>query len=130
MPGINLTLSGESDAGLANRIVPELTALTSAVLEKLPELTMVMVRFIPHELWFIDSRSLVEHGRNSFRLEITITDETCSKAQKARYQREAFDLLSTLIGNVHPHSNVHIVDCRAGAYGYGGVTQEYKYQHT
>lgn len=27
------------------------------------------------------------------------------------------------------HSNVYVIDCRASAYGDGGVTQEYRYQH-
>lgn len=129
MPGITLTLSGEEDRALARALAAEITTLTCDVLEKLPANTMVMVRFVPQDLWFIDSRSLVEHGRNSFRLEVTITDETTTKDQKARYQREAFALLSERIGNLHPHSNVHVIDCRAGAYSYGGVTQEYKYQH-
>ncbi len=90
---------------------------------------MVLVRFVPHELWFIDGRSLAEHGRNSFRLEVTITDETNTKAQKARYQREAFDLVGGILGNLHSHSNIHIIDCRAAAYGYGGVSQEYRHHN-
>lgn len=129
MPGLSLRLSGQPDTALVSRIAPELTALTSRVLEKRPELTVVTFEFVPHELWFIDNRSLVEHSRNAFRLEVTITDETNTKAQKARFQREAYDLLSELIGNLHAHSNVHIIDCRASAYGYGGLTQEYRHQH-
>ncbi|MCO6418034.1 4-oxalocrotonate tautomerase [Siccirubricoccus sp. KC 17139] len=129
MPGLTLKLSGQPDPALARRIVPALTALTCDVLEKQPAQTMVMLQFVPHELWFIENRSLAEHGRNSFRLEVTVTDETNTKAQKARYQKAAFDLLSEMIGNLHPHSNVHIIDCRASAYGYGGVTQEYRFQH-
>ena len=130
MPGITLKLSGHPDPALASRLAFELTALTCNVLEKQPEQTMVMVQFVPHELWFLDRRSLAEHGRNSFRLEVTITDETNTKAQKARYQREAYALLEEMIGNLHPHSNVHLIDCRASAYGYGGVTQEYRHQHS
>lgn len=129
MPGVTLKISGEPDPALIGRIVPEITALTCTVLDKLPEQTMVMLLFVPHEHWFIDNRSLAEHGRNSFRLEVTISDETNTKAQKARYQHEAFALLSRLIGNLHPHSNVHLIDCRPTAYGYGGVTQEYRHQH-
>jgi len=33
-----------------------------------------------------------------------------------------------MIGHIHPHYNVHIIDCRAAAYGDGGVTQKYRYQ--
>jgi len=60
---------------------------------------------------------------------VTITDETNTRLQKAAYHRAAFELLSTVIGNIHPHSNIHLIDCRAAAYGYGGLTQEYRYQH-
>lgn len=129
MPGLTLTLSGQPDPALARRLASELTALTCEVLEKRPDQTMVIVRFVPDDFWFIDGRSLGEHGRNTFRLEVTITDETNTKAQKARYHREAYALLADRIGNLHPHSNVHVVDCRASAYGYGGVTQEYRHQH-
>ncbi|WP_213940437.1 4-oxalocrotonate tautomerase [Pseudomonas sp. dw_612] len=129
MPGITLKIAGQPNAELVQRIVPPLTVLTCEVLEKRPEQTMVMVQFVPHELWFIDSRSLAELGRNSFRLEVTITDETNTKAQKARYQKEAFALLAEAIGNLHPHSNIHVIDCKASSYGYGGVSQEYKLYH-
>ncbi|WP_375453365.1 4-oxalocrotonate tautomerase family protein [uncultured Methylobacterium sp.] len=128
MPGIILKLSGEPNLDLVRRIVPQITALTCAVLEKRPEQTLVMLQFVPHDHWFIDNRSLIEHGRNSFRLEVTITDETNTKVQKARYHREVFALLSDLIGNLHQHSSVHLVDCRAATYGYGGLTQEFRHQ--
>ncbi|MFG0466223.1 4-oxalocrotonate tautomerase family protein [Pseudomonas putida] len=126
MPGITLTLSGAPDAALASRLGHELTELTARVLDKLPSQTMVIVRFIDPGLWFIDSESLECLGRNSFRLEVTITDETTTVEQKRRYQRESYDLLSQRIGNVHPHSNVHLIEVRATAYGYGGVPQAAK----
>ncbi|MDX3743250.1 4-oxalocrotonate tautomerase [Pseudomonas sp.] len=126
MPGITLTLSGAPDAALASRLSHELTELTARVLDKLPSQTMVIVRFVDPGLWFIDSESLECLGRNSFRLEVTITDETTTVEQKRRYQRESYDLLSQRIGNVHPHSNVHLIEVRATAYGYGGVPQAAK----
>ncbi|MBA6135032.1 MULTISPECIES: tautomerase family protein [Pseudomonas] len=126
MPGITLTLPGAPDAALASRLSHELTELTARVLDKQPSQTMVIVGFVDPSLWFIDSKSLESLGQNSFRLEITITDETTTVAQKRRYQRESYDLLSERIGNVHPHSNVHIIDVRATAYGYGGVPQAEK----
>ncbi|MCF4976285.1 MULTISPECIES: 4-oxalocrotonate tautomerase [Pseudomonas] len=127
MPAISLTISGHSNPKLVRSIIPKLTAMTCGVLDKRPEQTLVMVQFLPHELWFISKRSLSDYGRNSFRLEFTITDETNTKTQKARYQQEAFELLASEIGNVHLHSNVHVNNCRASAYGYGGMIQEYKF---
>jgi len=129
MPGILLKISGEPDPALTPRVVHEIMALTCRVLDKQPERTMVMVDYVPRENWFIAGRSLVEHEANSFRLEVTITDETNTRAQKAEFHRAAFALLCELIGNVHPHSNIHVIDCRASAYGYGGVTQEYRSHH-
>jgi 4-oxalocrotonate tautomerase len=124
MPGIVLTVSGEANGVSSQRLAEEITRLTCSVLRKEPERTMVILRHVPHDQWFIGSRSLADYGKNSFRLEVTITDETNTKAEKAAYHQAAFTLLSDLIGNLHPHSNIHVMDCRAAAYGYGGVTQE------
>jgi 4-oxalocrotonate tautomerase len=129
MPGIFIKISGQPSPELTRRIVLEITALTCELLDKEPERTTVMVDYVPHETWFIAGRSLAEHGVNAFRLEVTITDETCTRQQKADFHRAAFAALSELIGNVHPHSNIHVLDCRASAYGYGGVTQEYRSHH-
>jgi 4-oxalocrotonate tautomerase len=129
MPGITLKISGRPDQDLTRRIVPKIMALTCSLLDKEPERTMVMLQFVPHDEWYIAGKSLAELGQNAFRLEVTVTDETNTKAQKAAYHKAAFTALSELIGNVHPHSNIHIVDCRATAYGYAGLTQEYRFQH-
>jgi 4-oxalocrotonate tautomerase len=129
MPGIVLTISGEPDDGLARQIAEEITSLTCSVLHKRPEQTMVMIRHVPHRWWFIDKRPLSDWGKNSFRLEVTITRDTNTRAEKAEYHRQAFALLSRLLGDIHPHSNVNIIDCSAAGYGYGGITQEHRLQH-
>jgi 4-oxalocrotonate tautomerase len=129
MPGITLQLSGHEDPQLAHRLANALTKLTCRILDKRPEQTMVIVRFVPAELWFINGQSLQALARHSFRLEVTVTDETNTRAQKAQYHQEVYALLAETLGELHEHSNIHIIDCRAGAYGYGGVTQEFRYQH-
>ena len=58
-----------------------------------------------------------------------MTDETNTKAEKARYLEAVHRALSELIGNVHDCSYIHVIDARAAAYGYGGRTQEYRHQH-
>ncbi len=123
MPGILLTLSRRPDVELAKNLAAALGELTSEILHKELERTAVFIRHIPKELWFIAGRSLAERGMDSFRLEVTITDETNTRAEKALFQRAAFARLCEILGDVHPHSNVHIIDCRATAYGYGGKTQ-------
>lgn len=129
MPGITLKISGEPNPEFATLVTRAITALTCDVLEKRSDQSTTIIEFIPHAQWFVDARSLSEHGLNAFHLAVTVTDETNTKTQKARFLREAFELLSRLIGNLHPHSSVHVIDCRATAYGYGGLTQEYRHQH-
>lgn len=127
MPGISLTVSGHADQAHTDRLAAALAQLVCEVLDKDLERTAVIVRYVPHNHWFIAGRSLADHGRNAFRLEVTITDETNTRAQKAAFHEAAFALLSGLIGNLHPHSSIHVVDCRASAYGYGGVTQAWRH---
>lgn len=130
MPRITLTIAGFPDDSLTQQAASALAQLTSSALDKSLDATLVMISYFPRERWFIAGRSLNDWGHNGFNLEVTITDGTNTRQEKADYHRQAFDLLSALIGNVHPHSNIHVFDCRGDAYGYGGVTQEYHYQHS
>jgi len=91
--------------------------------------TMFIVRHVDNDDWFIDGKSLAEWGKNSFRLEVTVVDETCSKDQKSAYQKSIYNAMEQAIGNLHPQSNVHVIDCKAASYGYTEITQEYRYQH-
>ncbi|CAJ0772404.1 hypothetical protein R8510_02589 [Ralstonia chuxiongensis] len=61
--------------------------------------------------------------------DIKVTDETNTKAEKAQYIAEAFTAFAELLGNLHEESYIYVQDVRAAAYGYGGKTQEYRYQH-
>jgi len=124
MPGITLTVSGEADQALTSRLATAISRLTCQMLKKELDRTAVLVHHHPREQWFIAGRSLAELGKNAFRLEVTITDETNTKVEKAEYHKAAFALLEDIVGNLHPHSGIHVIDCRASAYGYGGVTQE------
>lgn len=128
MPGITLTVSGERSLAIET-LAEELTELTSSLLGKRVDETVTMFRFIAHEDWYVAGRSLKDWKQNSFKLEVTVTDETCTKEQKAAFHRAAFDLLAERIGNVHPVSNIHVIDCRGSAYGYGGMTQELRSRH-
>lgn len=128
MPHLNLQISGPADPALARRASALVADLTVETLGKPRELIAIEVRFVERALWFVDGRSLEELGRNSFFLDISITDETNTKDEKARFIERAYAQLSALIGEVHEVSYIHVVDARAAAYGYGGATQERRYQ--
>lgn len=134
MPHLNLHISSAAAESaparseLARRASALVADLTVEVLGKRRELISIEVRFIESELWFVGGRSLDEQGRNSFFLDISITDETNTKDEKARFIEQAYAQLAALIGEVHEVSYIHVVDARAAAYGYGGATQEHRYQ--
>ncbi len=77
----------------------------------------------------VGGRALKEQGRSSAYVEIKITDETNTRSEKAAYIRAVFDGLSVLLPDLHHESYIHVDDVRAGAYGYGGLTQEYRAHH-
>jgi hypothetical protein len=54
-------------------------------------------------------------GRNAFQLDISVTDETNTKAEKAQYLAAIFGALSEVIGDVNPLSYIHVIDARAAA---------------
>ncbi|MEB5921707.1 tautomerase family protein [Franconibacter daqui] len=82
MPGIALTLSGGKNEKLTKKCVLLATQITCDILKKNSFETMVIVKHVDNDDWFIDGKSLNEWGKNSFRLEVTVVDETCSKDQK------------------------------------------------
>ncbi|RZL89458.1 MAG: 4-oxalocrotonate tautomerase [Variovorax sp.] len=128
MPHIVVHLSGQPDAHLTRRTVDTLAELTRSVLDKKLPVIAITVQYIGDDAWFIGGRSLAELGKSAFHLDISITDETNTKAEKARYLREVYATMAALRENLHEVSYVHLIDARAAAYGYGGLTQEYRHQ--
>lgn len=128
MPHILVQLSGASDPALARRAVSAINDLTRVVLGKDPAVMATRVEFIPADEWFIGGVPLSESGASAFHVEISVTDETNTKAEKARYLRDVFEAFAALMPNLHETSYIYIVDARAAAYGYGGRTQEWRHQ--
>jgi 4-oxalocrotonate tautomerase len=60
----------------------------------------------------------------------SITDETNTRLEKAAYIQAVYDGLLNLMPDLHHESYIHVDDVRAGAYGYGGKTQEYRAHQT
>ena len=129
MPYIHIQLSGAPDDELTARVAAQASELTSKLLGKDPSLTAVVVDFIAPSRWFVAGRSLGGGDERSYHWMVSITDETNTKAEKAKYLAEVHAAMQRLLGRVAEHSYVHIADLRASAYGFGGVTQEHRYQH-
>lgn len=129
MPHIVVHASGQPDAARNRRIVDSVASLTQSVLGKKLPVIAITLQHIPLDQWFIGGRPLSELGRNAFHLDISVTDETNTKAEKARFIQEIYAAFGEILGELHECSYVHVIDARAAAYGYGGKTQEYRHQH-
>ena len=103
---------------------------TSQILRKKPELTSIAIRYLEPAHWIVGGQSLAVKDKSSAYVEIKITDETNTRAEKAAYIQAVYDGLLTLMPDLHHESYIHVDDVRAGAYGYGGKTQEYRAHNT
>jgi 4-oxalocrotonate tautomerase len=129
MPFLNVKVSAKKSPELTMRISELLLELTSRILGKKREVTAIAIEFVDHDSWNIGGQLLSEQNKNSFYFDIKITDETNTKGEKERYIKEAYAGFEQILGNLHEKSYIYVQDVRAATYGYGGLTQEYRYHH-
>jgi 4-oxalocrotonate tautomerase len=129
MPMLNVQVAATRSDELTGKIASTLLELTSRLLGKQPGVTAIAISYVDPRDWITGGRTLAEQKRTSFFLDVKITDETNTKAEKASYVREIFAAFARLLPDLHEESYVHVHDVRAAAYGYGGQTQEYRYHH-
>jgi 4-oxalocrotonate tautomerase len=129
MPILNVKVSAEKSLELTGKISGLLLDLTTRILKKKPEVTAIAIEYVARDSWVVGGRLLSEQDKNSFYFDIKITDETNTKDEKALYIKEAFAGFERILGNLHQESYIYVQDVRAASYGYGGYTQEYRYQH-
>ena len=127
MPFIQVKISGERDTALAVKTAQRITALTQQILRKNPADTNVVVDFVSPDLWFIANTSMAEQRVRSFYLNISVTDETNTKDEKAAFIGAIYAAMGELLGGVHEKSYVLVANPSGAAYGYGGITQEERY---
>lgn len=129
MPIINVKVSAPRTPELSKKIANTISELTQRILRKDPKVTAIAIDYLDPQDWFVGGLPLAEQGKHSVYFDIKITDETNTKAEKAQYIREAFAAFQSLLGDLHEESYIYVQDVRAAAYGYGGQTQEYRFQH-
>ncbi|HEY8706575.1 MAG TPA: 4-oxalocrotonate tautomerase, partial [Burkholderiaceae bacterium] len=119
MPYLHIRISGLRDDPLARRTAAAAAELTAGILQKDRALTAVVVEFVDPAHWFVAGQDLSAIGSRSYHWEVSITDETNTRAEKARYIAAVHAAMGELLGDVAEHSYVHVADLRAGAWGYG-----------
>ncbi len=128
MPIVNIRLTGTPQAETSEKVAFAIAELTHEILGKDRALTAISIVHVDPEHWFIGGQNLASLQRCTFSLDIKVTDETNTKAEKARYVAAVFDAMNRVLGDLDQHSYVHVHDVRAATYGYGGKTQEHRYQ--
>ena len=129
MPILNVKISAKKSPEMSKRISTLLLELTTKILGKDPRVTSIAIDYVDPDDWIVGGRSLSEQGKGSVYFDVKVTDETNTKAQKARYISEAFAGFERLLGDLHEESYIYVQDVRATSYGYGGRTQEFRFQH-
>ncbi|MEJ6023855.1 tautomerase family protein [Ramlibacter sp. PS4R-6] len=127
MPILNAKVSRPASPELTQRIAGKLGELTARILKKPPEVTAITLTYVPPEHWVIAGRTLAEHGKSSFYLDIKVTEGTNTKDEMAQYVAETYAAFRDILGELHEESYVYVEEVHGFAYGYGGRTQEYRY---
>ncbi len=128
MPILNVKVSGERSDEMTRAISRLLGELTQRILGKSPAVTAIAIDYVDPRDWIVGGSTLAEQGKSSVYFDIKITDETNTKSEKAAYIQAAFEGFERLLGNLHEESYIYVEDVRAASYGYGGKTQEWRYQ--
>ena len=127
MPILNIKVSRPASAELTQRITTRIAELTARILKKPPEVTAITVTYVPPEHWVVAGRTLVEHGKSSFYLDIKVTEGTNTKDEMGHYVAQVFAAFREILGDLHEESYVYVEEVHGFAYGYGGRTQEHRY---
>ena len=127
MPYLNVKISEQGSPELTRQIADSLSALTGSILHKKQELTSVSIDYLDGSRWFVAGSAVSSQGRKTFFLEINITEGTNTKDEKARYVKEVYGSMESILGTLHPASYVVIRDVAADSWGYEGSTQEFRY---
>ena len=127
MPILNVKVSGEKNAAVTKKVTELLLDCTTRILKKKANVTAITIQYLPRDCWVVGGELLSEQNKNSFYLDIKVTDETNTKDEKADYIREVFTGFKDILGDLHDESYIYVEDVRAAAYGYGGRTQEFRY---
>jgi 4-oxalocrotonate tautomerase len=127
MPIITVTVTGQPDPALSQRIATEISEQTRRHLRKDPTVTAVLVNYADAQHWFAGGKSLAQQNANTFWLDIKVVDGTNTKQELAAYLEHVFTTMHGFLGEMHTESYILVHEVPAAAYGFGGKTQEFRF---
>lgn len=123
MPYLNCKLNIEESEEIANDISEVLLKNTSEILGKKAEVTAINIEFVGNGFWYIGKQK----AKDSFFLDIKITEGTNTKEQKQSYIKQVFEDMKNILGELEPASYIVIDDVRSDSWGFDGMTQEMRF---
>lgn len=128
MPFINLKIAGRRLSPIEVReLQHDLTQQMGSVLGKKTALTAVLIELLDVSGWSIGARGIDVAAH----LEVSITEGTNTPAEKMDFIAEAHALLRARLGqNLPLETYVVLKEIPADAWGYGGLTQDFRRQTT
>jgi 4-oxalocrotonate tautomerase len=129
MPYLDIKLSGPCLPANIEKFAARMTDLVVDILHKKREVTAVAVHCVPPDHWCVGGDSITAQGRASFFLEANVTAGTNSAGEKDAFIAAAFETAEGILGKLDVASYVIVREVPADAWGYQGLTQEYRRLH-
>jgi 4-oxalocrotonate tautomerase len=127
MPYLDIKLGAACLPENVDKFATRMTDLVVDLLHKKRELTSVAVHCVPPGHWYVGGTPLSASGHATFFLEVNITEGTNTKPEKSTFVAAAFAAAESILGRLDVASYVILRDVRADAWGYQGLTQEFRY---
>lgn len=128
MPYLDIRLGAPCLPETVERFATRMTDLTADLLHKKRELTSVAVQCVPPNHWYVGGRAVGATGGSTFFLEVNVTAGTNTKDEKAAFIAAAFAAAEGILGKLDAASYVIVRDVAADAWGWQGLTQEFRRQ--
>jgi 4-oxalocrotonate tautomerase len=100
---------------------------TTRIPRKKREVTSIAINYVAPENWVVAGATLAQQRKSGFYFDIKVVDGTNTEDEKSQYVKEVFAALSLLLLHLHEESYLYVQDVLPEAYGFGGVTQEFRY---
>lgn len=127
MPYLDIRLGAPCLPETVERFATRMTELTADLLHKKRELTSVSVQCVSPGHWYVGGRALSAMGGSTFFLEVNVTEGTNTKQEKADFVAAAFAAAEGILGKLDVASYVIVRNVAADAWGWQGLTQEFRY---
>lgn len=122
MPFVRLTIADEKlPAATQETLAAGITALLESNLRKVPETTVIEVKLVPADSWFVDARR--HPGTTGAHLEVGITVGSNSAEEKATFMSNAYQILADTLGALPPAVYVALYEINGESYGLNGRSQ-------